>query len=141
MNTVRKNVTIYSIYWYTIQLYSVTTYFFCCCDDNKIKLARKPGKKQKAEIDPTRLGLLPSVETAFKLLFGTKWIQVIPKHQTHIHDKNVSLFPTAIAEFKMLHLILLQRKFVIEFMIKHDSNKVCRFKLYKTFFIQNRRKQ
>ena len=92
MNTVRKNVTIYSIYWYTIQLYSVTTYFFCCCDDNKIKLARKPGKKQKAEIDPTRLGLLPSVETAFKLLFGTKWIQVIPKHQTHIHDKNVSLF-------------------------------------------------
>ena len=30
-------------------------------------------------------------KTTFKLLFGTKWIQIIAKHQTHIHDKNVKV--------------------------------------------------
>ena len=55
-----------------------------------------------------------------------KWIKIIPKLQTHLHDKNVSLFTTAVAEFKMSRLIFPQRKFVIEFMMKHDSIKDCR---------------
>ena len=48
-------------------------------------------------------------KTAFKRWFGTKWIEIIRKFQTHIHDKNVILFPTAVAEFKMSRLTLRQR--------------------------------
>ena len=70
-----------------------------------------------AEIGATRIGPWPVEKTAFKLQLGNKWMQIIPKHQTHIHDENISLFPTAVAEFEMSHLTLQQRKVVIEFMI------------------------
>ena len=35
-----------------------------------------------------------------------------------MHDKNVSLFPTAVAEFKMSRLTLPRKKLVIEFIIQ-----------------------
>ena len=66
-----------------------------------------------AEIDPTRIGSKPFDKTAFKLEFCTKWIKNIPKLHTHIHGKNMSLFPTAIAEFKMLRLTLPQKKILL----------------------------
>ena len=59
----------------------------------------------------------------------------MPKLQTHIHDKNVSLFPTAVAEFKISRLTLQQRKFVIEFIMKHDSRKYCKIQFNKTFVV------
>ena len=34
----------------------------------------------------------------------------IPKRHTYIHDKNLSLFPTAVAEFRMSRLTVPQRK-------------------------------
>ena len=52
---------------------------------------------------------------------------MIPKLQTHIQEKNVSLFPTAVAEFKMSRLTLPQRNFVIELI----QVKIVRFNLIK----------
>ena len=60
-------------------------------------------------------------------------MKIILELQIHIHDKNVSLFPTAVAEFKISHYYA-QRNFVIAFMIKPDSSKDCRIQLNKTFF-------
>ena len=40
----------------------------------------------------------------------SKWIEILRKPYTHIHDTNVSLFPTAVAEFKMSRLTLPQKK-------------------------------
>ena len=74
------------------------------------------------------------IKIAFKLKFSTKWMQIISKYQTHYQDWNVSLFPTAVAEFKLPRLTIPQRKFEIEFMMKHDSSKNCRIQLNKTFF-------
>ena len=70
-------------------------------------------------------------KTIFKRSFSTEQIKIIPKLQTNIDDKNVSLFPTAVAEFKMLRLTLPQRKFVIEFMMKHIQVKIVDFNFTK----------
>ena len=68
-----------------------------------------------------------------------KWIKMIHLLQIHIHDKNVcknvTRFPTVVAKFKMSYLTLSKRKFVIEFIMKHDSSKDCRIQFDKTFFI------
>ena len=58
-------------------------------------------------------------------------MKIIPKFQTHIHDEIVSLFPNAVAEFKMLRLTMPQRKFVIEFMMKHIQVKIVDFNFTK----------
>ena len=41
-----------------------------------------------------------------------------PQNSNNIHNKNVSLFPTTVTEFKMSRLTLPLRKIVIEFMMK-----------------------
>ena len=58
-----------------------------------------------------------------------------PQTSTHIHDTNVSLFLTAIADFKMSRLSLQQRIFVIEFWIKHDKIKDCKIPFHEAFNI------
>jgi len=52
----------------------------------------KKSTHKKSEIDAKRMGPLPVEKKAFKRKFETKWIKIILKHQTHIHDKNVSIF-------------------------------------------------
>ena len=56
-----------------------------------------------------------------------------PQTSNTYSNYHVSLFPTAGAEFKLLRLILSQRKFAIELMMKHDSSKGCRNQFNKTF--------
>ena len=58
-----------------------------------------------------------------KVLGKKKYVQKVVgelRHQTHFYEKIENLFPTAVAEFKMSRLTLPQRKFVIEFIMKHD---------------------
>ena len=73
-----------------------------------------------AEIYGTRMERRPFDKTAFKHYFGAKWLKVILKLQTHIHDKNMSLFSAAVVKLKISRLTLSQKKIVIEFMIKYD---------------------
>ena len=47
----------------------------------------------------------------------------------------MSLFPSAVAEFKISDQILPQRKFVI-MSYNHDSNKDCMIKFNKRFFLE-----
>ena len=86
---------------------------------------------------------LPNLVTPM-IMLTRSWKRIfIPNHYTGyilpIHFRyaaNVTVFPTAVTEFKMSRLILSQRIFVIEFMIKHDSNKDCRIQFNKTFFLE-----
>ena len=72
----------------------------------------------------------------FKLKFGTKWITIITKLQTHINDKYGRILQTAVAKLKMSRLTLLPRKYMIEFITKHDSSKDCMIQFDKTFSIK-----
>ena len=97
-------------------------------------------KSCSAEINATRFRPWSVEKSTFKRYFGSKWIQIIPKLQRHIHDKNVSLFPTAVVEFKMSRLTLPQRKFLIVFIMKHDASKdFVGFNLIKLLAVSQRR--
>ena len=86
----------------------------------------------QAEIEDTMIPW-PVEKTAFKLKFRTKWRTIIPKLQTHINDKYGSRFQTAVVKLKMSRLTLLPRKYMIEFITKHDSSKDCMIQFDKTF--------
>ena len=73
--------------------------FFHCLNEKihkgrKLNIRRVSGVPTKniensAEIDAQRT--FPAEKNGYKRKFETKGKQIIPKHQTHIHDKNVRL--------------------------------------------------